>query len=129
MKCIPELTIESDRAFWLSRDIFEREFDQQDFYCRNSQRVDRNYSRHWFHKDSQGNLCFQIPTVQIVSGATQFINGRHRTAVLFQEIDRLPIAFTVGPAQEMARRLGLEQLSVAEAIELPDLPLVDRPKI
>ena len=110
------------------RDVFEREFDQQDFHCRDSQAIDRNYSKHWFYEDSQGRLWFRVPTVQIVLGATQFINGRHRTAVLFREIARIPMAFTAGPAQEQAERLGLEPVSIGEPIRLPDLPVVDRPE-
>lgn len=128
MKCIPELTVDTDKAFWITQDVFEHEFDQRDFLCRDSQSIDRNYSRHWFHEDSQGTLWFRVPTVQIVSDATQFINGRHRTAVLFREIERIPIAFSAGPAQELASRLGLEQVSINELIGLPDLPIVDRPE-
>jgi hypothetical protein len=128
MKCIPALTVDTDKIFWVTRDVFEREFDQRDFHRRDSQAVDRNYSRHWFHEDSQGRLWFRVSTVQIVSGATQFINGRHRTAVLFRETARIPIAFTAGPAQEFADRLGLEQVSIGEPIGLPDLPVVDRPE-
>src|SRR5690554_5304136 len=113
MKCIPELTVNTDKAFWTPWDVFKREFDQQDYNCRNSQVIDRNYSKHWFREDSQGTLWFRVPAVQIVSGATQFINGRHRTAVLFQEIAKVPIAFTIRPAQELANRLGLEPVPMS----------------
>jgi hypothetical protein len=128
MNCIPELTLESDRAFWVSRDLFEREFDQRDFRCRDSQEIDVNYSKHWIYEDSHGTLWFRVPTVHIVSGATQFINGRHRTAVLFGQIDRIPVAFAGGLAQDMASRLELEPVSMNGPIELPDLPIVDRPE-
>ena len=128
MKCIPELTLKTDKAFWVTKDIFKREFDQRDFHRRDSQAINRNYSKHWFYEDSQGTLWFRVPTVQIISGTTQFINGRHRTAVLFQEMDRIPLAFTAGYAQEFAKRLKLEEASINEPIELPDLPIVDRPE-
>jgi len=128
MNCIPELTVESDRAFWVSRDVFELAFDQSDFHRRNAQEIDANYSKHWFRVDSHGTSWFKMPTVHVVSGATQFINGRHRTAVLFGQIDRIPVAFAEGLAQEMASRLGLEPVTMNEPFELPDLPIVDRPE-
>ena len=120
INCIPDLTAENDRAFWVSRDIFEREFDQRNFYCRDSQEIDANYSKHLFYEDSQGKLQFRVPTVQVLSGATQFINGRHRVAVLFRQIDRIPVAFAAGQAQNIARKLELEQVFMGKPIELPD---------
>lgn len=126
--CIPELTVGTDKAFWVTRDVFEREFDRSDFRCRNSQIIERKYSSHWLREDSRGAVWFIVPTVQMISGATQFINGRHRAAVLFHEMTRVPIAFTMGPAQELANRLGLEPVSKDRPISLPDLPVVDRPE-
>ena len=102
MKCLPALTDETDRAFWISREDFGRVFDQRDFNCRASKQIEENYSEYWVEEDLQGNLCFRLPVVDVVSGTTQFINGRHRTAVLLRKLPRVPIAFTAGPAQDLA---------------------------
>ncbi|MGL6160802.1 hypothetical protein [Microbulbifer sp.] len=69
-----------------------------------------------------------LPTVQLISGVTQFINGRHRTAVLLKKIDRIPMAFVARGALDLAKKLGLEPVALNEHIELPDLPMVDRPE-
>lgn len=128
MKCAPALTVDTDSAFWVPHDVFERAFDQSDFHCRNQNLVELNYSRHWFYFDNEGDNRFLLPTVNVVSGKTQFINGRHRTAVLFERLDRVPIAFVIGRALHLAECLGLEPLKNNEQIELPDLPIVDRPE-
>ena len=128
MNCSFATTIESDKAFWVPRDIFENEFNQHDFQFRDTQKIEKNYATHWFYEDDAGNVRFLIPTVQIVSGATQFINGRHRTAVLFSEMKKVPIAFTLGEAQKLASRLGLVALVENESFEIPDMPIVERPE-
>lgn len=128
MKCTPTLTLDTDSPFWVTRDVFERVFDQADFRCRNQELIEGNYSKHWFYVDEFGSNRFLLPTVNLVSGKTQFINGRHRTAVLFERIDRIPIAFVTGGAVDLAKSLGLEPVYDNEQIELPDLPIVDRPE-
>lgn len=128
MRCLLALTDQSDRPFWVTREVFSQNFCLRDFRCRNSQEIEENYSTHWFDQDKQGNRLFFLPTVQVISGATQFINGRHRTAVLVERADRIPIAFAGGPALEMAARLSLEEVATDKPIALPDLPIVDRPE-
>lgn len=128
MKCIADTTLDTDKAFWITKETFEHEFDQQDFLFRSVQLVDSNYSKHWFYIDNEGRNRFLLPTVQIVSGATQFINGRHRTAVLFSKIHKIPMAFSAGGAQDLAQSLLLDAVPEGEPIEFPDLPIVDRPE-
>src|SRR6056297_1795995 len=128
MKCLPALTDETDRAFWISREDFSHVFDQRDFNCRASKQIEENYSEHWFEEDVQGNLCFRLPVVDVVLGATQFINGRHRTAVLLRKLPRVPIAFTAGPAQGLASQLGLKPVALDEPFEIPNLHIVGRPE-
>lgn len=128
MKCIPALTLDTDSPFWVERDLFKREFDQVDFCFRDQELIESNYSRHWFYFDKEGRSRFLLPTVNLISGRTQFINGRHRTAVLLDQMDRIPIAFAHGCEMTFAIRLGLEPVSTCQNIELPDLQIVERPE-
>jgi len=127
MKALP-MFCDFDRAFWVTHDVFYSEFNQKDFYFRNKELVDNNYSKHWFFLDKSGVHWFLLPTIQMISGSTQFINGRHRTAVLIQNIDRLPMAFSGGGAIAFAKSLRLEPIADICQIEFPDLPIVDRPE-
>lgn len=126
MKCVPALTLDTDSPYWVSREIFEREVDQADFRCREQELVEGNYSKHWFFVDAEGRNRFMLPTVNLISGRTQFINGRHRTAVLLERMGSVPIAFVDGGAVALAIRLGPEPVSISEAINLPNLPIVGR---
>lgn len=128
MKCYPALTLDADSPFWVARDVFEREFDQEDFFHRDQEQIERNYSKHWFYLDEKGRTCFLLPTVNLISGTTQFINGRHRFAVLMELLDTIPIASVSGGALDLAKTLGLEPVCIGTVIELPDLPVVERPE-
>lgn len=128
MRCLPDLTLISDMPFWVTQEAFLEHFDQVDFLCRESKDVAPSYLAAWFHKMDDGITRFLLPTVQFVAGKTQFISGRHRTAVLLQYLKNLPIAFSLvnKPSQDFLIRLALRPLSLHEFIELPDLPILGR---
>jgi hypothetical protein len=130
MLCIPELTLNSDRPYWVTRDSFYSYFDQEDFLNRTKLSVAHAYLSDWFHKTEAGDLHFYIPTVGVVAGKTQFINGRHRAAVLLYYLDEIPIAFAVEHIDEKARQImeyvQRRPLTITIPIDIPDLPIFDK---
>src|SRR4029079_18588645 len=94
MRCLPELTLSSDSPYWVARDAFLSHFDQADFHCRESHHIVPSYLSDWFYTPEDGTMRFCLPTVMFIAGKTQFINGRHRTAVLLPHLKELPIAFS-----------------------------------
>lgn len=128
MYCLPYLTLDSDMPFWVTREAFLKHFDQIDFFCRKSKKVEASYLAPWFHPPEDGITRFLLPTVQFVADKTQFISGRHRTAVLLPYMKNLPIAFSLinRPPNDFLGRVTLRPLDLQEFIELPDLPIVDR---
>lgn len=127
MRCLPTLTIDSDKPYWVSKKSFFEQFDQSDFYCRESKDVVAAYLTDWFEMSLDKIPRFNLPAVQYIGGKTQFISGRHRMAVLLPYMDELPIAFASlnHPSDEFLRRLILRPLDLNEPIELPDLPIKD----
>lgn len=133
MRCLLDVKISSDEPFWVPRSVFYQHFDQDDFLCRESIDVVSSYLASWFYIPEDGKLRFELPAVHFVAGKTQFINGRHRTAVLLSHLDTLPIAFLLlrcGLPDRQARQL-LEHMDVSpikldEWIELPDLPVFEQ---
>ncbi len=121
------MNLATDRPFWISRYQFEKYFDQSDFACRKCIDVQDVYLSEWFHSSDHGERMFILPTVQFVNRKTQFINGRHRTAVLMQHLGLLPIAL-VHPLrieQELLIELTQQTIKIEDFIELPDLPTID----
>lgn len=136
MRCLPQLTRNDDEPYWITREVFLQHFDQDDFLCRESIDITHSYLAEWFYTSEDGALHFNLPTVGFVAGKTQFINGRHRTAVLLHYQNEFPIAFALPDnsaisssarkAQDFLLSLALRPLDLHEFIELPDLPIVDR---
>lgn len=128
MRCLPALTLESDLPFWVSKSSFFAFFDQADFLCRDQEAVVPAYHRDWFWSHPDGISRFMLPTVGVCAGRTQFISGRHRTAVLLPYLDELPIAFAVehlGPeAMQTICTIPKRELFLSELLELPNLPMM-----
>ncbi len=126
MHCLPDLTTGRESPFWVNRSSILKYFNQADFHCRESRNVVSAYLTEWFHTPEDGILRFNLPTVQFLTGTgmTEFINGRHRTAVLMQYLNEIPIAFSEvsPPPHEFLSQLSLRPLSLHESLELPDLP-------
>jgi hypothetical protein len=129
MRCLPTVTLLTDRPIWVSRRAFFECFDQRDFHCRECTDVTSAYLSAWFQTPEEGITRFILPTFMWVADKTQFISGRHRTAVLLPHLDELPIAFTtvgaVVPPLDFLSQVTLRSLSLQEAIDLPNLPIVD----
>ena len=127
MHCLPDVTLNTDSPFWVSREVFFKYFDQVDFFRREFTNVVPSYLAAWFHTREDGNIRFILPTVMFVDDKTQFISGRHRTAVLLPHLKDIPIAFSLfnRPPQDFLNQLALRSLALHEYIELPDLPIME----
>lgn len=129
MRCFPELTLGTDVPAWVTKSTFYETFDQTDFFIREIHDVEDAYLGEWFYEEN-GETRFLLPTVGLVAGRTQFINGRHRTAVLLRHLDELPIAFAVDHLDAIARgiigAIPKRPLNLTQHIFLPDLPVKAR---
>ena len=127
MLCLPSAQLPTDILFWVSRASFLQHFDQHDFLCRDVQMVVDAYLEDWFYIDDSGSRRFKIPVVSVHSGMTQFIGGRHRTAVLLGHLDRVPLAFDTRDLDLRDREwidvIVDSTLDPDGEFELPDLPI------
>lgn len=121
----------SDLPFWVCNQKFYRYFDQNDFHCRESQEIVSQYLDDWFFTSTDA-VEFILPVVQFNDGATQFINGRHRTAVLLKYLAEVPLSFDLRFASQAEKdflaSMDLRPIAVGKLIELPDLPRVNSTK-
>jgi hypothetical protein len=131
MLCLPYVTVATDKPFWVPKSTFFEHFDQNDFLCRESVDITSSYLASWFYTSADGKRRIELPTVHFVAGKTQFISGRHRTAVLLPHLDSLPIAFSLlrydepdDSLRKILDPMNLTPLNLEELIELPDLPIV-----
>jgi hypothetical protein len=127
MRCLPDVMLPTDSPFWINRDAFLKHFDQVDFNCRECKDVAPFYLAEWFYTPENGSARFILPTVMFINGKTEFISGRHRTAVLLPFLAEFPIAFGMinKPPDDFLRKLAPRVLTLNEMIELPDLPIVE----
>ena len=125
MRCLPWLNLACDKPYWITRSHFLNYFDQADFELRDRLVVLPVYLAEWFHFDDHGVRMFILPTVQCVDGRTQFINGRHRTAVLLATAEVIPIAL-VEPFridEKAYLEITSRPINTTEYLELPDLTI------
>ena len=84
------------------------------------------YRSDWFYELDGASRSFIIPTVQFCNGRTEFINGRHRTAVLIKYLDFLPLAL-VHPfliEKSLLDQITRRPIRKNQLIDLPDLPIL-----
>jgi len=127
MRCFPLTVAARDEPFWVPKKVFCAHFDLDDLKCREVINTTAAYYPKWITSAENGALLFELPTVMFISGKTQFISGRHRTAVLLSYLDAMPIAFAeVMPGNE-GRPIWFQCLRPVDrtkTIELPDLPFI-----
>lgn len=117
---------EFDRLFWVPLSVFRSNFNVADADDRFVVNVAQGYLEAWFEETASGK-SFIPPVVQLVEGRTQFINGRHRMAVLEAHLEAIPMAFDFRSSgmSEWVKALGLQPVDAGAVIELPDLPYLD----
>lgn len=129
MKCLPHIGKDTDNPYWVTKEQFYNYFDQDDFNDeRDVRNVVNSYLNEWFYFDDDNTELFILPTVQIVSGKTQFVNGRHRTAVLLTYLQEIPIAFDQSFNQKGIRLSNYinRPINMSTVLELPDLPKFEK---
>jgi hypothetical protein len=127
LRCLPYVNLPTDAPWWVGKSAFIEHFDQNDFLCRQVKEVTDAYLEDWFHDGRGQTRYFEIPPVSVINGKTQFISGRHRTAVLLRHLERVPLAFAmrdIGEADaEWIQRVAIAPIETHMLIELPDLPI------
>jgi hypothetical protein len=127
LQCLPYVDLDTDAPWWVTKSAFLEHFDLDDFMCRKIQQVVDAYLVEWFHEGPNGIRFFHIPPVSVHNKRTQFITGRHRTAVLLRHLDRIPLSFdmrTIDDAdRDWIKSIALAPLDMTTLIELPDLPI------
>ena len=125
MLVLPWIGLVTDQPFWITREKFFEQFDQDDFYRREIASVQPTYLAAWFGNYTSGARFFRIPTVGLLSSGTQFVNGRHRAAVLLNFLDEIPVAFALNPLSNrlLFGKLEKRPLDLTQLIFLPDLPV------
>jgi hypothetical protein len=129
MDCLPEITLSTDRPFWIRRADFLGHVHMQNYMCREVQWVyPYAYLKDWF-RDNEGVRFFSLPSVWLNDGRITFINGRHRTAVLSEHLEMLPMAaITNGGDGDDAlfNSIKYADLKLDGVIQVPDLPVVTK---
>jgi hypothetical protein len=95
--------------------------------CRDVEHVVDAYLEEWFYSDASGNRHFLIPPVSVRQKVTQFISGRHRTAVLLRHLDSVPLAFdsrfTTKEEEDWVWSIASGPVNKSVQLELPDFPI------
>ena len=127
MHCLPVVNLDTDVPFWISRSSFSQHFNQRDFMCRDVEHVVDAYLEEWFYSDANGNRCFLIPPVSVRRKVTEFISGRHRTAVLLRYLESVPLSFdsrfTTRDEEDWVWSIASGPVNKGAHIELPALPI------
>ncbi|EJV9415944.1 hypothetical protein BOO22_21100 [Vibrio cidicii] len=121
-----------DKYFVLSREVFFDYVDLEDFECRKSNTIEPAYHRHWFEAETM----FLPPIMYFKDGKIRFINGRHRTALLFDHLSEIPVIFLSAGAScfastgeiehtQMLMDSMLNPLDVDKYFDFPTLPIVN----
>ncbi|SEF92975.1 hypothetical protein [Vibrio hangzhouensis] len=121
-----------DGYFVLSRDVFFDHVDIEDFECRKSSMIEPAYHQNWFEAETM----FLPPIMYFKDGKIRFINGRHRTALLFDYLTEIPVVFLSADASRFASTMEIERtqmlldrlltpLDVHKYFDFPTLPIVD----
>jgi len=131
MLCLLQIGLDTDRPYWVTREAFFNHFDQEDFLCRDVEDVTLAYLCDWFDDLGDGIPRFKLPAVYFLptsnSCKTEFVSGRHRTTVLLQFLDKVPLSFTpsVDEYPEFFNKLVMRPIEADELFFLPDLPICD----
>lgn len=108
--------------------------DQWDLAQRKSKQIENAYHEHWFSECTDGSYLFHAPEFYLKEGVARFINGRHRTLVLGQHLNEIPMALTnmdgypvcaphpLQSSVKVLEQISTRKLTGEEIFEFPDLP-------
>ena len=127
MKVYAYFNLPEDKPYLINIHDFKKYFDQDDFVNRDCFNVKDAYLSSWFSVDEENRQVFILPTVQFVNGRTQFINGRHRTAVLINYMELIPIALAMPLNWEpkVLNKINQRPIVKDKTIEIPNLKIYD----
>jgi hypothetical protein len=127
LRCLPYVNLPTDAPWWVAKSAFLEHFDQNDFLCRHIKSVTDAYLKEWFHGGPDETRYFNIAPVSVINGKTQFISGRHRTAVLLAHLERIPLSFAMRDIRDADRdwihSVALTPIDTHTLIDLPNLPI------
>lgn len=127
LRCLPYVHLATDAPWWIEKSSFLQHFDQDDFLCRQIRNVVDAYLHEWFHDGPDATRFFKIPPISVNNGKTQFISGRHRTAVLLRHLERIPLSFDMRHISVADMKwisfVAVEPIETHTLIDLPDLPI------
>jgi hypothetical protein len=126
LRCIADITTATDRPFWIKRTEFLECVDGSDFACRDSLEIRHAYLGGWFYRTPAGHMSFNLPAFYLERSIARFINGRHRTALLLQYMEVVPMVLTQSDDKSISllKSLVSRSLEPDEVFELPDLPII-----
>ncbi|ELV8627132.1 hypothetical protein QNF03_003839 [Vibrio cidicii] len=105
-----------DDYFVLSREVFFEYVDREDFECRKSIKIEPVYNQDWFDIDSM----FLPPIMYFKDGRIRFINGRHRTALLFDYLSEIPVVFISASSSRFASTAEIQSTQrLMDSVLLP----------
>lgn len=129
LRCLPEITVSTDSPIWIKRDNFLRLVHVQNYMCRDVQQIYPDaYLTDWFRPSEHGDASFfSLPSAFLKDGRISFINGRHRTAVLVEHLELLPMAITnADDDKPFFNSIKQSDLNLGAPIEIPDLPILTK---
>ncbi len=114
----------SDRYYWIQWIEFKDFVDHKNLACRDSEKIEECYLSGWFY-DENGEHKFIPPAFRLENGRARFINGRHRTVLLSNYLDILPMALTEidSESQHVLDRIVVREIKRDEDFLLPNLPI------
>jgi hypothetical protein len=124
LRCIADITCETDQPYWIKRDDFLQYVDRVDLFRRETRELKAAYLSRWFHRTPDGTLSFTLPAFYLEKGYALFINGRHRTSLLFRYLDLIPMSLAEidNESHSTLARIVSRELQPGEPFNLPDLP-------
>lgn len=111
--------------YWIRREVYYKHFDQHDARLLLPEKLKQGYLIEWFSCDEKGSLAFTMPGAHFVKGKTEFFNGRHRTALLLEHLDEVPIAFETKSDGEkhLLDVIPKRPVESNDRFYVPDLPI------
>jgi hypothetical protein len=94
VNCKIDLTVPSDRPYWVKWAEFERCVAEGDLASRESGKIEDWYLSKWFVRSADGDVLFSLPAFYLQESRAYFINGRHRSLLMSRYLEVIPMAVT-----------------------------------
>jgi hypothetical protein len=93
------------------------------------------FHKYWFSRNGENEILFHPPEFYLEKGVARFINGRHRTLVLYKHMNEIPMALTnmdgypvfADSSHQLSKNvlnnIAISKLKGDEVFDFPDLPI------